>query len=318
MSTHTIAFMYINAGQLVGSVAIQFCANAAIAEDTCVAPAGLSVEGAVLTNQQGESGFTAQAISPNELLMSRNPALTADFVLGIYTFANILNPSAAGEYWLKIASYSSETGSEDNLLATAWDDMLSDNSPLIIQFGGIAIAIVPGLTIGTVVPPYIIFCSGITIPEMNCASASGSQINFGVFSKVQANYGTSQFLVATNAQNGYNITITGATLTSGNNIIPALSSLGASTPGTDQFGINLVANSDPAIGSNIAGDGPGFIASNYSSPNNFMFSSGDTIASSTIPSDYNRYTISYLVNVMNGQAEGVYATTLSYIAVGNF
>jgi hypothetical protein len=91
-----------------------------------------------------------------------------------------------------------------------------------------------------------------------------------------------------------------------------------SVPGTSQFGINLVANTNPSVGNNVTGYGPGLVTASYNAPNYFVFNNGDIIAESPAVSNYNKYTISYLVNIDPKQPEGVYATTVNLIATGNF
>ncbi|MGH7240070.1 MAG: hypothetical protein ACREHG_08400, partial [Candidatus Saccharimonadales bacterium] len=141
---------------------------------------------------------------------------------------------------------------------------------------------------------------------------------FGELTPGQTATGQEQFLVATNAKDGYNISVSGHTMTSGNNIIAPLNNSGQSVVGTSQFGLNLVANSNPVIGQDPSGPGVGTVTSNYDQPNIFRFDSGETLATSTTPSNYRKYTVSYIVNRPAGQTPGIYATTMTFIALGNF
>ena len=107
-------------------------------------------------------------------------------------------------------------------------------------------------------------------------------------------------------------------MTSGNNTIAAINPASNSQVGSNQFGINLRANSLPAVGNDPEGTGTGTPQAGYSAPNQYKFQNGDNIASSPIPSDYNRLTVSYLVNVGSSQPPGVYATTVTYLGVADF
>jgi hypothetical protein len=107
-------------------------------------------------------------------------------------------------------------------------------------------------------------------------------------------------------------------MTSGNNIIPSLPLPTASLPGTGQFGINLRANLIPTVGQDPVGLGTGSPSANYDIPNRYTFNDGDNISSSALTSDYNRMTVSYLVNVPKGQAPGIYSTTMTYVATVQF
>jgi hypothetical protein len=140
----------------------------------------------------------------------------------------------------------------------------------------------------------------------------------GILSSNSANKGQSQYAVATNDPTGYNVFATGTTMTSGNNLIPSLTLPTASLPGTGQFGINLRANLIPVVGQDPVGFGTGLPSANYNIPNRYLFNDGDNISSSSLPSDYNRMTVSYLVNVPKAQPPGIYSTTLTYVATVHF
>jgi hypothetical protein len=124
--------------------------------------------------------------------------------------------------------------------------------------------------------------------------------------------------VATNAASGYSVAYSGSTLTSGVNTITALNSPTASSMNNKQFGINLMSNATPAIGSNVSGSGSGSPVTGYNTADLFKFHSGDTIASSAVPTNSNTYTVSYIANIDGVTAPGSYSTTLTYVATANF
>ena len=92
----------------------------------------------------------------------------------------------------------------------------------------------------------------------------------------------------------------------------------ASTPGTEQFGINAVANTSPAIGANpvqvpSAQTSFGIVGNGYQTANLFKYVSGDEIAHSNTESGETSYTISMIVNVSNSTPAGNY--TADYAAI---
>lgn len=97
----------------------------------------------------------------------------------------------------------------------------------------------------------------------------------------------------------------------------------ASTPGIEQFGINAVKNTTPAIGADIdyiAGEGLSFgeILANYGTANKFMYQSGADVAISRSESAETKYTISMVVNVAGSTPAGHYSTDLSAVVVPFF
>jgi len=109
-------------------------------------------------------------------------------------------------------------------------------------------------------------------------------------------------------------------MTSGSNIIPALPTQTISQPGVSQFGINLRQNSNPSVGANPENGqvASGSVDSRYNVPNQFRFVDGERVAGANGPSGFNRYTVSYMVNVDREQKPGVYASVFTYTAIASF
>jgi hypothetical protein len=194
----------------------------------------------------------------------------------------------------------------------------TDASGIATEVGGIAISIGHGLQVNSIVPPYLLFCAAVVIYNNDCSTASTYLIDEGSFTDTRTAIATSQMLVATNAQNGYSISVNGTTLTSGNNIISALSIPSPSIIGTNQFGMNLRANNLPTVGNDPTGLSIPIIASDYNTPNRFTFNNNSTLSTSNGSSNYVTYTASYVTNVSLNQSPGVYTTTLNYICLANF
>lgn len=112
---------------------------------------------------------------------------------------------------------------------------------------------------------------------------------------------------------------TGTSITGQNcDTITALSSNTASATGTSQFGINLVSNSSPSVGSAATGTGTATAAANYNTTNSFRFVSGETVASVGVPTNGNAFTVSYIANISGLTPPGAYSTNLYYNATANF
>jgi hypothetical protein len=284
----------------VGSLRFTYCETPLIAEQ-CVAPKGLDVSGAKLLGQTGVKGFTLTQKSQHVLVLSRAAAPTVKGKI-TFRFGNIVNPSLQGTFYVRITSYDSLDGSG------------TENG-----HGTVASSTAQTVRVSSKVPPVLNFCVGLRIPKpRDCSSANGHLIDMGTLSPSSTGKGSSQMLVATNASYGFGITAVGGTMSSGIHIIPALARPTYSAPGSSQFGINLRANSSPAVGKNTFGKGSARPTRNYSLPNQFMYKDGDTVASSNGVTDFNRFTVSYVANVAAAQEPGVYSTTITYICSGTF
>lgn len=300
-SIHTFQFTYVTTGVLA-SVAFEYCTNSPIITETCSVPLGLDVSPAVLDSSSGNSGFGIDNIhtTANKLVISRTPA-SAITAPSTYVFSNITNPSTPNQTeFVRISTFVS-----------------ADAGIPITDNGSVAFATNPLFEVGAYVPPYLRLCTGITVAT-DCSWSLGNSLDLGSLTASQANKVQSQFAAATNSPSGYVVFAVGTTMTSGNNTIPALGSPKIGVAGESQFGINLRANSSPAIGQNPTGLGTGVPTVSYNSPNLFVFRPGDAIASSAITTEYNRMTVSYLVNINKSQPVGVYSTTITYVATAQF
>ncbi len=143
----------------------------------------------------------------------------------------------------------------------------------------------------------------------------------GDFSATAPSMTTTSFSVLNYTSYGYVVQIFGAPPTNAGTII-AGSPLGTtSAPGTDQFGINLIANTLPAtIGANPNNGQFGFgqAATDYATANQYHYTSGDTIALAPKSSGETIYTISYLVNVAALKPGGVYTTNQTIVITGTY
>lgn len=301
-STATYKFQFdITTAGMLGSIQAEFCSNSPILSVPCVAPSGFDILGSSLAAQAGETGFSISPLTTaNKLILNRVPSNDVAGTVS-YVLDNVLNPSSEGSYYARLQTFATSDASGPNT-----------------DYGGLAYDINSNLLINAEVPPYLTFCGGVIVPAYNCSATQGNLVNLGILKANKTSSGQSQILVSTNAQNGYAIYAQGTTLTSGNNVIPALTSPSAVFSGSNQFGLNLRSNLSPAIGQDPSGPGNGLPTSDYNQPNRYKFVSGDLIATAPTYEEPRRYTISYIADASDSQTAGVYVSTVTYVCIGDF
>ena len=300
--TYQIGFSFSN-NQTLGSVVVESCSNSPLIDINCEAPDGFSWTESFIYDQSGVEGFSiSSTTSSNRLVLAlSNSTAINQGVNQQFTLNGIINPSSPGSLYFRILTYES-----------------LDGTGPITNSGGVAAQINDYLVISTEVPPMLYFCIGISISGFDCASTTGSYIDFGELSSSSPSVSSSQFVVGTNADFGYAVNVYGNTMTSGNNVINNLNSPTNSIAGQPQFGMNLRYNSNLNFGQDLSGSGLAEVAPDYNIPNRFKFNSGDLIASSNDVSLQNKFTSTYLVNIPPDQKPGVYATSILYTALASF
>jgi len=96
-----------------------------------------------------------------------------------------------------------------------------------------------------------------------------------------------------------------------------------SQAGTEQFGVNVVKNTNPAVG-----DDPvqvpdntfafGSVADDYATANFFTYNDGDIIVSSNVSSGETDYVMSFILNVAPSTPAGLYTSTLHAVIVPTY
>jgi hypothetical protein len=148
-----------------------------------------------------------------------------------------------------------------------------------------------------------------------------ADVNFGSFSATTPATATATFSVSNYTSYGYVVQIIGDAPTNGTHTIDAMATTDESQPGTEQFGINLVANTSPiSFGANPDQGqfGFGVAAPNYATSNEFRYVSGETIASAPKSSGVTVFTISYLVNVGTLTPGGQYISDQTIVVTGTY
>jgi hypothetical protein len=292
-----------SSGGAIGSIKFTICSNYLYEPtDPCTPPPGFDGSSVTLTDQTGITDFSLDPSSTNNIFVLSRPFATAYTAMPLtYEFSGLTNPSVIGSIYVRIATYPT-----------------TDASGFETDYGNVLSATSENIEITTEVPPYLLFCTGITIQGYNCGTVEGSAINFGELSINTTRSATSQMLASTNAPYGYSITLAGTTMMAGSNVIPAMDAAATSSVGVSQFGLNARLNTAPSVGGDPDGPGLTMPDNGYEVPNQFKFKSGDIIASSSTTDDYRKMTISYIVNRDRNQAPGRYVATISYICLANF
>jgi hypothetical protein len=157
------------------------------------------------------------------------------------------------------------------------------------------------------------------VDETLTFTLAAATVGLGSLTTSNTGTGVSSITASTNAATGYSITYSGTTLTSGTNTITAMASSTASVQNSKQFGINLMANTTPSIGSSKSGSGTGTPAAGYGTANSFKFNTaGETIASAAVATNSNTFTTSYIANIDGMTPGGAYSTVITYVITANF
>jgi hypothetical protein len=287
----------------IGSLDLLFC-ESPIPDDPCVPPAGLDASAAVLSAQTGEQGFSILSKSPNHIILTRPPSMiTASGSQSSYTFDTIKNPSSTGKaFAIRMKSLTTQDGTGPQ-----------------VDFGSVRGQATEAISIETQVPPMLIFCVAQTVEE-NCTGTDDTHYtNMGTLSADETLTAQSQMAVGTNASAGFAITVNGTSMAAGTTVINSPKAPTESKPGTDQFGINLVANDAPLVGKDPEGEWANAQpTADYGQINKYKYAQGDVIASSPNVSLMKKFTVSYIVNSNPNLRAGVYTTTINYIASGRF
>jgi hypothetical protein len=79
-------------------------------------------------------------------------------------------------------------------------------------------------------------------------------------------------------------------------------------------------NTTPSTGADKSGSGSGAASSDYATANQYRFvaNTATTLASASVPTLQNVYTVTYIANVTQITEAAAYTTTITYICTGNF
>jgi hypothetical protein len=313
----------------IGSIKFQYCTTAV---GSCTMPTGLDTTNATYGSESGATGFslvasigsggtngspyitrTAASVSPGQGVSYQLIGVTNPDNTNCYPAINFAKENCS--FFVRISTYAS-----------------TDTTGSPIDTGVVTASTAQQISLTGTMPESLIFCTGGTVLTSSsipdCSTATTGAVSFDrLFSPTDTALATTQMAASTNAGSGYVITYDGATLTSGSNTITAMSPATTGTHGLSQFGLNVVANTTPSVGANVApaangSNYRGEAASPYDTANNFKFASGNIVADSfnggASGTDAQIFTVSYVVNVRGSQPAGTYTTTLTYICTPTF
>lgn len=299
-TSYTISLRYMSP-EAVGSVDMLFCVDP-IPHHECVAPPGLDVSNTSLVDQLGETGFSILSKNTNHIVLTRPPSMISG-VGSSYKFDAIVNPTdTAQSFSIRLKSLASANGTGPQ-----------------IDFGSVKGQVTEGVFIETQVPPMLIFCLAEQVDD-NCTSTNETfYADMGTLSTGATLTAQSQMAVGTNATGGFAITANGTPMSAATNVIDSPLIPTESTPGKNQFGINLVANDEPTVGNDPQGVWANAVTSpNYSIPNKYLYVPGDVVAYSPNVSLMKKFTVSYILNASPSLRAGVYTASITFIASGRF
>lgn len=164
------------------------------------------------------------------------------------------------------------------------------------------------------------------------AVVTGASINLGVLSTTSTATATGTFYVRAWDASGYTIQTGSPPPTNQENTSIHLATNSTPTspysPGTEQFGMNLVADTTP---SSLTTDSPvsanpvqsttysyGAAYGNYATVNKYAYNQGDTIAQSPENTSSTIYTLSYIFNISYGTPDGNYVFAQDIVATATY
>lgn len=301
-TTYTVSFGYLSSAA-VGSIDMLVCYDP-IPYMPCATPTGFDISNATLSSQSGEGGFAITTQDTNHIVLSRTPSMPVSSGLSSYTFTGVDNPTDSSKaFSIRLRTHSTIDATGPQIDAGSVRGQVTNE----------------GIEIQTQVPPQLIFCFARQVDNYCLGSDDTYYTDMGELSSDSTLTAQSQMAVGTNASGGFVITASGTPLAAGTNVIDSLTTPTTSKKGINQFGINLVANNDPAVGNDPEGIFANAVPeADYSQPNKYKFVSGDTIAYSPNVSLMKKFTVSYIVNSSKDLRAGVYTTTITYLASGRF
>ena len=155
-----------------------------------------------------------------------------------------------------------------------------------------------------------------------------TNVSLGVLSSTTTATATATFSVEAYLASGYTVETIASPPTYETHTLSALTTPTASSVGTEQFGINLVANTTACGAPANFGANPvqipsssysyGQASTNYGTCGKFIYNSGDIIANSNKSSGQTNFTISYIANISNVTPAGVYTMNQDLVAIPTF
>ena len=155
-------------------------------------------------------------------------------------------------------------------------------------------------------------------------TVNNTNIDLGTMSPSSTKTASTSFSVKAYLAHGYSVVNASDSPANNSYNLQTINAPAAANVGTEQFGMNLVANTNPVtFGANPtrnpdASFSFGQVAADYSSPNLYKYAKGDTVAYSTSSTSATNYTISYIFNVSTVTPGGQYVLRHVLVATGTY
>jgi hypothetical protein len=305
----------------IQSVAIDFCAQSPLYQDTCSAVPGFSASSAGFTAGTGTTGWGITATAGHVDVHGAPATGTVSF-----TLTNITNPSGTGAFYARIYDYTANP-----------DDYTSPSSPgTVADFGGIALSTANVVNVTARVQEELSFCvSGAAFTGNGCAGMTAPNLTIGhgsptlILDSTAVDTTPAYTQTSTNAQAGVAIRMKNSNSCAGLSadggatcsIPPAGASPTTFTAGTADYGMDI-ATSTGGLGT-VAPTAPYSTAGQYamdntSAPNNVSTTYGSQIASCSGAVSNTDNTLTFAATASNTTPAGIYTAGMTLIATGTF
>lgn len=159
-------------------------------------------------------------------------------------------------------------------------------------------------------------------PILQMIVSTGSS-DLGVLTTERVATKTMSVQVRNYLSGGYTLQIIGDAPKFDGHVLATSATPKAVVAGTEQFGINVVANTSPSVGkdpvqSPEGSDVFGQATTGYDEPNMFKYQSGDAVAKSLKNSGGTDYTVSMVVAIASGTPSGHYSGDFSAVLIPSF
>lgn len=149
-------------------------------------------------------------------------------------------------------------------------------------------------------------------------NVSGGVFDMGVLDESQVKTQQTTFTVKDYLSTGYTVQVLGRPPSNSGHELAPMNAAGSSSPGTEQFGLNLAANNLPVVGPFGAAPaqvpdatfGFGYAVFPYNTANLFKYNEGETVARSDKSSGITNYTLSVISNISRTTPGGAYGGSL--------
>jgi len=320
---YTVTFTPASTTSIEGII-VDFCAGSSspLIGASCTAPTGFSVGSPTVTNYStslvpsGTSTWTASAESTSTLELTSSTAIAqSTSTPDSFTLTTATNPSTTGTFYARITTYASTPPT-----ATSSPAYSATSPGNYVDSGGFALSTTSAIDITAIVQEALSFCvypgtSGATCGTNPSFQMGTSVGGVTVISSGAVSTNPVDFSISTNADHGAAIDLEGGTLTNGSNTIPAMTTAGAITAGTADFGLYL-----STLGTDITPTSPYSSSSSdyYLNPTDTNSTFGQQIASLSAPVNGSVSTITYGVTASNTTPAGVYTATHQLIATATY